>query len=383
MRAETKPHAMLPDRRHDEQALQDFVRDFRRYLSSRVMPGNALVWEKRVLPEFEAAQGREPESHHEVRRVMTKDPYYQFWSAMQRRSQEMMWESVIEPTERELDTLIERYREAASSASAGGSLTLDASLEVPRYHTACDIHIQPGGYHTEFAADDVAAGALYEGGLPIYIGGALGPDSDGIGRSLVEFAQSEFPQLDPKRILDMGCAVGNSTLPWHAAYPDAELHAIDVAAPCLRFAHARAEAYGVPVHFSQQNAEATGFDDGSFDLIVSHIMLHETSKPALSNILRETRRLLAPGGLTLHLDVPRGAEPFEQFMMQWECYNNNETFAAYLTEANLEEIAVRAGFAPDDVRLGAAPGGMYDGQKNYSTADFFWPVLIGQKPAAT
>ena len=307
---------------------------------------------------------------------MTRDPYYQFWSALQRRSQEMMWEAVIEPTERALDTLINRFRDAAAQPS-GGTLRLDDSLVVPRYHTAADIHIQPGGYHTEFAADDVAAGALYEGGLPIYIGGALGPDSDGIGRSLVDYARSEFPDLEPGRILDMGCAVGNSTLPWVAAYPNAEMHAIDVAAPCLRYAHARAEHYGVPVHFSQQNAEATDFDDASVDLVISHIMLHETSKPALSNILRESLRLLRPGGVMLHLDIPRGGEPYERFMMQWECYNNNETFAAYLTDADLEAIAIDAGFANDRVRMGAAPSGVYDGQKNYSTSDHVWPVLIG------
>ena len=54
-------------------------------------------------------------------------------------------------------------------------------------------------------------------------------------------------------------------------------------------------------------------------------------------------------------------------------------FAAYLTEVDLREVAIDAGFAPEDVAIGAAPGGMYDGQKNYSTADFFWPVLIGSK----
>ena len=137
------------------------------------------------------------------------------------------------------------------------------------------------------------------------------------------------------RILDMGCAVGNSTLPWHRAHPEAELHAIDVAAPCLRYAHARARLYDVPVHFSQQNAERTNYDDASFDLVVSHIMLHETSKPALENILAETFRLLAPGGVMLHLDIPRGETPFDQFMMQWETYNNNETFSAFMTTADL------------------------------------------------
>ena len=36
----------------------------------------------------------------EVRGLMTADPYYQFWSATQRNSQEMLWESVIDTVER-------------------------------------------------------------------------------------------------------------------------------------------------------------------------------------------------------------------------------------------------------------------------------------------
>ena len=379
MKADDTPHDMLPKRRHDEQARQDFVADLRRHLSNRVMPGTRSVYEKRVLPDFEREHGRAPESVREIRERMTKDDYYQFWSATQRRSQELMWESVIDPTERQLDELIERYREIAGNRSAGGSLTLDDSLEIPKYHTAVDIHIQPGAYHTEFAESDVAAGVLYEGGLPIYIGGALGPDSDGIGRSLAEFARARYPDFRPGRILDMGCAVGNSTLPWYAAYPDAEIFAIDVAAPCLRFAHARAECYGVPVHFSQQNAERTNFDDTSFDLVVSHIMLHETSKPALARILEETHRVLKPGGLMLHLDIPRGETPFDQFMFQWETYNNNETFSAFMTDADLPAMAARAGFDADAVEVLKAPAGVYDGQKSYSTSDFFWPVLAGRK----
>lgn len=373
-------HNMLPRCRLDEQSFQDYVRDFRHYLSAKLMPGNEAVYEHRVLPAFQAAHRRDPQDHREVRQWMTKDPYYQFWSATQRRSQELMWEAVIAPTERELDALIDRYRATTAEPACGGTLTLDESLEVPRYHTAADIHIQPGGYHTDFAPNDVAAGALYEGGLPIYISGALGPDSDGIGRSLVDFFQGRFPAESPDRLLDMGCTVGNSTLPWASAFPTAEVQAIDVAAPCLRFAHARAEAYGHCVHFSQQNAEGTNFEDGSFDVVVSHIMLHETSKVALANILRESLRLLRPGGIMLHLDIPRGDLPFEQFMLQWECYNNNETFAAYLTDADLPQLAVAAGFQTDDVALEAAPGGMYDGQKNYSSADFYWPVLVGRRP---
>jgi SAM-dependent methyltransferase len=374
-------HAMLPDLKHDDRARLSFVKAFRGHLSSKVMPGTYQVYAGRVEPAFRRAVGRTPGTEQEVREHMTRDPFYQFWSAMQRRSQELIWESVIEPTERQLPALIDRSRKLAKAKLKGkrrGSLRLDPKLVVPRYHTAVDIHLQPGGYHTDFTGDDVAAGAVYDLGINLYSNDMLGPENNALGDLLVGFFQERFPAEKPKRILDMGCAIGNATLQWARAFPGAEVHAIDVGAPVLRYAHSRAQALGVPVHFSQQNAEATDFEAGSFDLVVSHIMLHETSKTALSNILRECRRLLRPGGLMVHLEIPRGSTPVEKFMFNWEAYNNNETFGRYLTELDLRGLAVKAGFAADGARVeDYAPPEIDDSQKNYGEA-FLWKILVAR-----
>lgn len=343
------------------------------------MPGNFAVYETRVAPALQARMGRAPESAKEVRDAMTQEPYYQFWSAMQRRSQELMWDTVIDSTERAQPALNDAAEAAARQPRAGGSLTLDPALPVPRYHTAADIHLQPGGYHTEFMEDDASAGAVYDAALPIYIGGALGPDNDGLGRILSTYLAEKAPDLSPDAILDMGCAIGNSTLPWAQAYPQATVHAIDVAAPCLRYAHVRAEQAGVAVHFSQQNAEKTRFDDESFDVVVSHIMLHETSRSALANILAECYRVLRPGGWMLHLEIPRGRRPVERFMMEWEVYNNNETFAGLIGDLDLPAMAVQAGFSPDHASMDAAYPAMAQQHKNYTTERFYWPVLTARR----
>lgn len=375
-------HPMRPTATHDEQARQDFVAAFRGHLASWLVPGNRAAYERRALPRFVRERGREPADFHEVREAMRTDPYYQFWSALQRRSQELMWDSVIDATERELPRLIGRARQlarrTARRGAAGGSLRLDPSLVVPRYHTAVDIHLQPGGYHTDFAPDDVAAGAIYDLGLGIYLQGAAGPANEAMGRLLLSFLQQRFPQFAPARMLDMGCGIGNSTLPWVAAFPAAQVHAIDVAAPLLRYGHARAEALGARVHFSQQNAERTDFEDGSFDLVISHIMLHETSRSALPRIVEECRRLLRPGGLMLHLEIPRGSTPFQQFMYNWEVWNNNETFAVHMTGLDLAALAARAGFEPAQVEAVDHVQQRSREQRLYSD-EVLWKVLLARR----
>ncbi len=374
-------HEMLAQPNHDELARQEFVTSLRGHLSGRVMPGAYRVYQSRVEPAFRAKHGRSPENPEEVRQVMTRDSYYQFWSAMQRRSQEQLWESVIDPTERQLPQLVERADKLAKrklTRGRRGSLKLDPTLEIPRYHRAVDIHLQPGGYHTDFRPDDVAAGVVYDKGINLYMGGALGPENNLMGDTLVAYLREKHPQFQPKRILDMGCAIGNSTLVWARAFPQAEVHGIDVGAPVLRYAHARAQALGVPAHFSQQNAEHTSFEAGSFDLVISHIMLHETSKSALVNVLRECHRLLRPGGLMLHLEIPRGKTVIEKFMHNWESYNNNETFCRYMTDIDLAAEAVKGGFDPAKTRVDEFVPKLDVAQMNY-TEHFFWKILAATR----
>jgi SAM-dependent methyltransferase len=147
----------------------------------------------------------------------------------------------------------------------------------------------------------------------------------------------------------MGCTVGHSTLAYNDAFPDAEIYGIDVGAPVLRYAHARAESLGKPVHFSQQNAEKTDFEDGFFDLIVSHILVHETSHVAVRNIMKECNRLLAPGGLVVHAETPpyRDLPAYDAFMLDWDTRNNNEPYWGASHEIVAKDIAAETGFDPN------------------------------------
>jgi hypothetical protein len=107
-------------------------------------------------------------------------------------------------------------------------------------------------------------------------------------------------------------------------------------------------------------------------------MLHETSRSAIVKVLKECHRLLSPGGLMLHLEIPRGRNAVEKFMHNWESYNNNETFSRYMTGIDLAATAAKAGFAPEKIRLEEYVPKMDVSQMNY-TEHFFWKVLAAVK----
>ena len=344
-------HAALPVPSHDECARQDFVASLRAFSGRTLGAGNYSLYKTKIEPDFLREHGRAPTSAAEVRPLMETNPYFQFWSATQRASQEMMWDCVIDTVERELPRMV------ANAAAPGriGTLRLDPALEAPAYHTAYDIHLQPGGYHSEQAPGDVAAGAIYDLGVPLYALGMMGRENNSTGDTLVNFYAGKWPERSPLRVLDLGCAIGNSTAPWKRAFPQAEVHGVDVAAPCLRYGHARANALGLDLHFSQQNAEALNFPDGHFDVIASALLFHETSRPAVERIFREIRRLLKPGGVMIHFDGFKTGEtdPILDYLGLWEVYNNNEKFLLTLKSMDVIKINRELGFV--DVRFDSTP----------------------------
>ena len=337
-------HPVLPRTNHDELARQEFAFEFKCHISTDIGPGNRPIAEKRVIPELKKSAGQPPASRIALRDAMNRDPYHQMWGSLTRLAQEVMWDSVEESVSRQLPEL---NRKAKHTKRTGGSIRLDAAVETPRYMSAVDIHVMPGGYVSEVAADDVRAGALFDRGTFINVCGTQGPLHDARGKTVCSFLRHNYPDFKPKRILDMGCSVGQATIAYPPAFPQAEVHAIDVAAPLLRYAHARAEGLGRHIHFSQQNAETTDFPDGHFDLVVSHLLFHETATHALDNIIRECRRLLRSGGMMIHLELGlpyRDMDLVEQVIHDWQTLNNAEPFWTRINSTDTADLARKAGF---------------------------------------
>ena len=374
-------HSMQPKPSHDESVRQDFVTDLRAYLTDEIYSLITPHYEKKIEPDFIHANERKPEDKSEVKSLMLNDRGYQSWSLLQRLSQQMMFTSVIDTVERNLDSMIDDLENHQSI----GSLDIDESLDIPRYLTAYDIHQQPGGYHSENIEKDISAGAVYDISLPIYSRNAMGEENDLLAQAIIRYIDDHLKTFQPLDIMDMGCGIGNSTLPFSKKYPDSKVIGVDVALPCLRYAHARANALGIEAHFSQQNVEKTSYDPESFDLVTSTLLLHETSHDAVPKIIQECFRLLKPGGWMIHLDVypfhKKEEDPLYDFLKDWEVINNNENFSGALRNMNMRKIIEDAGFSSETVEFTSAEAAAKY-SKGY-TGDFYLklPVYLAQKPS--
>lgn len=363
---------------HDERARQEFVSALRKHIIVDMAAGMRKEYTERVLPRFEVAHRRPPRDGLEVRKAMLPNPYFRAWSALRYTAQEMTWASVRPMVERGLPRMIAAARAAATATRTAGSLRLDPDLEIPRDMQQLDIHLMPGGFHTEQAPDDVAAGALYTHGTAVFFGGfSLRARGGGVAKSIAKYLESAFPAFRPRKILDLGCTTGGNLLPYLEVFPEAEGYGVDVGAPLLRYAHARAESLNMRVHYSQQDAQQLDFPDEAFDIVCSSFFLHEHSTQVTRRVLREALRVLKPGGVMVHMELPPAAQtdPYYSFYLDWDAYYNNEPHYAAFRALDIPAEVVRAGFAKKHFFQLRIP--------NYGTVsdEHFAAVARGEEPS--
>jgi SAM-dependent methyltransferase len=343
----SRAHPMMPSARHDEAARHAHVVAFKNFLMRQVETRWRQLIDEKVSAQM-AEIGRDAAAEYrQLERNLGEVPAYRAWQTLMVAAQDEMWRSVAESVDRDLPQL----KRIDAEHGTLGSVRVDPTFKPPRYLTSVDIHRMPGGYHADSGEGDLRQGAIFDKAAALYHmgrnGGAMN-DLRGhtIAQHFFDRFGEEFADRPPRRILDMGCTVGHSTVALAQTFSQAEIHGIDVGAALLRYARARSAGLGVAVHYSQQSAEHTDFADDSFDMVVSSAVLHETSARAAPAIMRECWRVLRPGGVMIHLEVPLrfDGSAWNRVRGWFESVHNNEPFWIGAQKTNFAELAVQAGF---------------------------------------
>ena len=106
----------------------------------------------------------------------------------------------------------------------------------------------------------------------------------------------------PRKILDLGCGTGSTTIMLKQAFPNAEVIGLDLSPYMLIMAERKAKQAGLEIQWLHRKAEATSFPDNHFDLVTASLLFHETPPIISQQILQESCRILIPGGQVMILD---------------------------------------------------------------------------------
>ena len=358
-------HDLAVPLNQEDKAKRAFVSALRVHVLQHMSNSMKSRYEDYVKPKAKK-RGNACETPEQIHKALKSDFVFKAYSSARTTAQEMVFDVVSDSVDREFDTLKANVKPVAKK----GSLTLDDTVEIPKSVSEIDVHLAPGSYHAEYAEEDFATGAVYDNAIEVFSFGQFGKDSDDIGMTLSNYVRLKFPEFKPAKILDAGCTIGHNTLPWAQTFPDAEVTAIDVAAPVLRYGHARAESMGVPVHFRQMDATAMKFEDNTFDVVFSSMFLHELPLKDIQTYLKEAHRVLKPGGLLWQMELPpmNQMPAYDNFYLNWDTYYNNEPFYGTFRRQDYRKLLTDAGFGADEFMEATMPRYTLVGEEAYKEA---------------
>ena len=112
-------------------------------------------------------------------------------------------------------------------------------------------------------------------------------------------------------VLDIGCGTGTLAIAAQRQVgPNGRVHGIDASSEMIRRASRKASKAGTDVAFHTALVESLPFCDGTFDAVLSTLMLHHLPGTLRSQCAAEVRRVLKPGGRLLAIDF--GTSPGEK-----------------------------------------------------------------------
>jgi ubiquinone/menaquinone biosynthesis C-methylase UbiE len=122
----------------------------------------------------------------------------------------------------------------------------------------------------------------------------------------------DLAMLKPgERLLDVGCGTGGVTIPAKKGVGlGGPVSGIDPSPEMIEVARRKAESAGLNIDFRIGVIESLPYEDGSFDIVTSSLMMHHLPSDVQQKGLAEIYRVLKPGGRIFIADAMKTGSSF-------------------------------------------------------------------------
>ncbi len=148
----------------------------------------------------------------------------------------------------------------------------------------------------------------------------------------------DYFDLNPDRVLDLGCGPGNACAALRREYPGSQVIGLDWSPGMLAESRAREPLAGNLAVCADMLK--LPFAARSIDLVFSSLSIQWTS--ALDQLFDEARRVLRPGGLLLFSTF--GPDTLHELRTAWSEVDDRPHVNRFMDMHNVGDLLVRAGF---------------------------------------
>ena len=119
------------------------------------------------------------------------------------------------------------------------------------------------------------------------------------------------------RVLDLGCGTGTLTILIKQTHPESEVTGLDGDREVLQIAKTKAAKTGVEIIFDLGMAFQLPYPEGSFDRVLTSLVLHHLTRDDKQRAMGEVYRVLRPGGELHIVDFGRPRSVYGRLVSQF------------------------------------------------------------------
>ena len=176
-------------------------------------------------------------------------------------------------------------------------------------------------------------------------------------------------------ILDLGCGTGNTSLKLKQAVPHGNITCLDGSEKMLALARRKLKPHSVTDFFTadlQNPGWADRWADGTFDGIISVVVLEHLPVDHYRNVLAEVHRILKPTGWLVTVEGYAGDLNHRLYFQEMAQLEERAIQAGSITRAEMEEIKSMSAAKENHFLYSMADKRTWWIEAGFSEVDFIW-----------